>query len=708
MWSAERTRLLLFGLVSVLCLSVSGTAPPNDFERGVRAYEQGAYQEARSQLRSVFAENPARVSHEQGAVAYWLGKTYKACNRPDSMRWAWKRGTKALKEKDRFAARLFDARLWMEWSGASERSEAVDTYLSLLSHAGPNLDDRARPVLRRHVTQLRPVLPESQEKHVFRRSGESTDEFQLKKGAGPWLVSWWGSKDPLPATAVNERVEEHLRRVRYAKNHFAHDADLANFDARGDLHVRYGAPTDMHTIPFTDLDFLQEVMHLGVRVSPSDFPDNVIWKYPSIGERGSYLFVKEGEGYRLGTAMDLFPEELKRRYNASDRSQNRAYSSLAAMRYIYEHLAMHYRDPGNVYPKVTQYFNVQRARENSVLQGTSEIGQGAGAREVYQGLGVPSPGEVANRNLRKAENRDKMFIQRREKEMPQSRSSAATTSSTFPVQIRPIRYLDESGSTRLDVLWGSPQVDTGASEGPQQITTWLVAYDQAYRRQSEKMMRHQFSIDTEEENTSIRSRAAAITVNEDLYHIAIQWDRHDIRNQGTVDQLGEQTGRQSVRLDSLQALSSDPGQLEMSDLRPMVVPDGSEIDPANPMENAEPYPFSTLAADNSLLLFFEVYHLTYNSQEQTRYEVSYEVLRETDDGGGFLGIGGSDVKRTVSTSLYTADSRTDTEVVRLDLGDASPEKTQPVQVNVRIKDEVSGQKVERQLNFRLQPSRESR
>lgn len=698
---AERTPLLPLCLVLGICLGVSGAAPPDDFERGVRAYKQGAYQEARSQLRSVFAENPARVSHERGAVAYWLGKTYKACGQPDSVRWAWKRGTKALKEKDRFAARLFDARLWVEWSGASERSEAVDTYLSLLSHAGPNLNDRARPVLRRHVTQLLPVLPESQEKHVFRRSGESTDEFQLKKGAGPWLVSWWGSKDPLPATAVNERVEEHLRRVRHATDHFARDADLANFDARGDLYVRYGAPTDTHTIPFADLDFLREVMHLGVRVSPSDFPDNVIWKYPNVGERGSYLFVKGDEGYRLGTAMDLFPEELRRRYNASDRSQNRAYSSLAAMRYIYEHLAMHYQDPGNVYPKVTQYFNVQRARENSVLQdGMSEIGEGAGAREVYQGPGVPSPGEVANRNLRKAEQRDKVFIQRREKEMPQSRSSVATTGSTFPVQVRPVRYLEESGSTRVEVLWGSLQAGTEVPAGLQQITTSLVAYGQDYSRQGERTMRHRFSAETEEANAPLRTQATAITVDKDLYHLAMQWDRYDVQKQGPEVQLGEQTGRQSVRFDSLRALSSDPGRLEMSDLRPMV-PSGSPFNAASPTEQAVPYPFSSLTLDTPLLLSFEVYHLQYAAQDRTEYEVAYEVER-MGESGGFLGLfGGDETERTETASTYTGTRRRTSESILIDWGEMSADEAESVTITVRVTDETSGQTVERSIGFQV-------
>ncbi len=698
-WFAQGT-----GLVQEASLGVAETAAPSDFERGRSAYERGAYQEARSHLRSAFTENPAHVSEKWGSVAYWLGKTYEACGQPDSMRWAWKRGTTALKENDRFEARLFDARLRAQWSDRSKRTETVEAYLALLSHAGPSLNDRARPVLHRHVAQLLPVLPDSKEKHVLRRSTDSMDGVQLKKDAGTWLVSWWRSKDPLPATTANERVEEHLRRVRYATDHFFQETAPANFDARGTLHVRYGAPSKTHTIPFRDLDFLREVVNLGVGVSPSDFPDNVIWQYSHVGEKGKYLFVEGEDGYRLGEAMDLLPEKLKRRYSAGNRSQNRAYSSLVAMRYIFEHLAMHYRDPANVYPKVVEYFNMQRAQKNSVLQGgTSEIGKGVGSREVYQGPGTSAPGDVANRNLRKAERGEETFVQKREKEMPRSHSSVATADSMLPVQVRPVRYLTDDGATRVELLWGNLFSNTETPEGLHQVKSSLVAYGKAYDRRNEKTNQYRFSVGADESDVPLRTMSTSTTVDEDLYHLAMQWNRYDVRKRGGTVQVAEQTGKQAIRFDSLQALSADPGQLEMSDLRPMRLTSPPAEVQGRLTEAAAPYPFRPVSAKEPLLLDFEVYHLTHERNDRTRYTVEYEVVRQTEQDVLFGLFQRDSETRTATTSTYTGTSRNTSEYVLLEWTNELPEKPQPTTVTVRVTDEVTGQEVQRSLDFRLLP-----
>ncbi len=52
----------------------------------------------------------------------------------------------------------------------------------------------------------------------------------------------WTRYDPTPATDVNEFLEEHLRRLAYALEHFC-PADDMDWDERGDVALRFGLPS---------------------------------------------------------------------------------------------------------------------------------------------------------------------------------------------------------------------------------------------------------------------------------------------------------------------------------------------------------------------------------------------------------------------------------------------------------------------------------
>jgi GWxTD domain-containing protein len=58
----------------------------------------------------------------------------------------------------------------------------------------------------------------------------------------------WGSLDPTPTTEANERRLEHLRRLAYAREHFAIDGP-PGWDQRGELLLRYGPPDQRREIP---------------------------------------------------------------------------------------------------------------------------------------------------------------------------------------------------------------------------------------------------------------------------------------------------------------------------------------------------------------------------------------------------------------------------------------------------------------------------
>lgn len=710
-----RRVLLLGGLV--LLLGSFCARAQSQFRQGVQAYKQGAFQEARTILQELVSEQPAYVGAEDGSAAYWLGKAYEASEQPDSMRWAWQRGVNALQEAGRFDARLFDASLWAQWSANKPHvRRAIRTYLALLSHVGRTADEARRRILHRHVAQLLPILPDRQHDQLFLSDSESPENWTFQENAGEWLVAWWRRQDPVPSTSVNERVEEHLGRVAEARSKFAYADRAAGWDERGDLYVRYGPPARRDSIPFTDAQFHGEVVRFGVGVHRGDFPENEIWSYPHIGERGHYLFVRKKDAFELGQSLDLLPRKLKRNFHAADRSQNRAYSSMAAMEYIYKYLSLHYQDVGAIYENVANYFvnqDVLRAvmpLHSPQSQGSGEtVGFGPGERTIYQsfGPGQRPPSAVAQEIIDKSRHHQRVFVQQREREMPAHHSEVARTDIELPVALRTARFLDESGSTQVELFWGGDLIDRDEGAKTQIIRLSVVRQNSLYERRGTHSKGYVLNAAAQEGQLSpIVSDPLEVEAASDPFHLAVQWDRYNASGSEQPRPMGARTGRRTMRIDSLRALSSDPQQLEMSDLRPMVVSGDQAISETNPTEMATPYPFSTLSTEASLLLYFEVYHLGFNAEEQTEYEIAYEVAREGED-DGFLGLfGGEEMHRTETTSTYTGNSRRTSEVILLDWSDVASGSAQPVTITVRVTDETSGQDVERSIDFQVVPPSE--
>lgn len=85
---------------------------------------------------------------------------------------------------------------------------------------------------RRLYVDLRAVSP----------SGQDTPTDSLPfDAAEPIARRYWKAYDPTPATAENERLVEHCRRVAYARRYFGRGQ--WPWDRRGDVYIRFGAPS---------------------------------------------------------------------------------------------------------------------------------------------------------------------------------------------------------------------------------------------------------------------------------------------------------------------------------------------------------------------------------------------------------------------------------------------------------------------------------
>lgn len=106
-------------------------------------------------------------------------------------------------------------------------AEADRSYGEFLSGAAP--EERAHYMDLSYVT--------SEEEYRQYQALETED------AKAEYRRRFWASRDPKPATAVNERLVEHYRRVMHAREHFSRGQQP--WDRRGGIYIRYGEPDDL-------------------------------------------------------------------------------------------------------------------------------------------------------------------------------------------------------------------------------------------------------------------------------------------------------------------------------------------------------------------------------------------------------------------------------------------------------------------------------
>ncbi len=109
----------------------------------------------------------------------------------------------------------------------SRYAEADQAYGEFLAGAAP--EERAYYMDLAYVTS-----EEEYRQYQALEAEEAKAEFRRR---------FWAARDPKPATAVNERLVEHYRRVTHAREHFSRGQQP--WDRRGGIYIRYGEPDDL-------------------------------------------------------------------------------------------------------------------------------------------------------------------------------------------------------------------------------------------------------------------------------------------------------------------------------------------------------------------------------------------------------------------------------------------------------------------------------
>ena len=104
-----------------------------------------------------------------------------------------------------------------------EAGKVYEQYLGSLS-----------PEERRYYTDLAFVA--SEEAYLEYAQATEAEQNEIRR-------IFWASRDPDPATLINERLVEHYRRVMHVRENYSRGQQP--WDRRGDIYIRYGDPDDL-------------------------------------------------------------------------------------------------------------------------------------------------------------------------------------------------------------------------------------------------------------------------------------------------------------------------------------------------------------------------------------------------------------------------------------------------------------------------------
>ena len=552
----------------------------------------------------------------------------------------------------------------------SELARAYEAHIGQVEQADLLVD--------RHVAQLHPLLPESVKRRIMRIGSYSP---------GDILLAWWRRQDPLPASTANERMLEHLRRVAHAEKEFTCLECPAGFDARGEIYVRYGNPERITEITFDDPQLIDAVFQPGISISPGDFPDNEFWRYLNVDRDAYFLFVEDRNRYRLAQTSDLVPSTLRSGFQPGGRGLVKSQMALAVMRSVYRQLAMEHPHFGARFNDVDLWLSARestgRLRSSNltdnvrILTGADLISGAERSEGAEAAIMDTRPAhEFVQTVLSDARTEDLQVAYQQETLIPSVASDITRVLPEFKMAIRYARFLNENGKTRTEVYW-SPEIGALHTSGSLPNSEYFLKMHAQYlkadytqRSDSSALIRIvgvEYGADS-----IIPPQSFAMDGEIGMYHLTIQWDQYRV----TKDRAPERIQVATAWIDSLEVLDATGTVLEMSDLKPVFQLDDQAL---------LPYPFAEVTGAVALGLQFEVYHLVFDRDGETRYTVTYEIIPARG-------------RRSSSvTSSSRGTSRTAFENIELDLSDW----TDSVQIVVTIIDDVSGMRVSRSIDFTL-------
>ena len=701
---------------------VADVALATVFQDGLRLAESGDYDQALGSFQQAYEIDPAFLLNDRGSVAYWLGHAFAKVNQPQDAHKAWGSGMQALAERNRFDVRLADA--YIRDVFAQERVEyyeaATRSYLDILKSLDTSLAPDAYEIAHRHIAQMFFLLPQEERNLVLAQETRGyLQRLSLTPLAGEKAASWWRAQDAFPATSINERIVEHLRRVYLAEKEFADVQSPIGFDDRGLVFVQYGSPRTRTVIKTDLLDSRKALQQYAVPLpGPLVIAPNEFWAYRHVDDLLRFVFLLDGGRYQIRSPEDLIPEDLRtaatrvgqRQITAGSTRINRvneayARALIAAWNTIYTDLALHHPAFEEQLTDLEMYEADLRATGGIDIDpsGQSDFAGGGGISPLSYFSGLESTfsnlAHVARVN--------------REEQAPRNYSSLLEDVEPLPVAVRTARFLNDDGTTRTELFWShipgtlkptKRQLRRLEDELGEVLDRYLiemsvVQYRADYTREGGTRLRYAAS--DLPQGSPAPVQAIEVDGGRDQYHLSVQWGQYHLLENSENGEVtaGEEFKLGVQRISGLNALSNDESRLEMSDLKPVYLDDDGGIFFVEAGDENGPaaYPFMTITAETNLGLYFEVYHLAFGDDDQAHFTVEYEVIRDATQR--------NERKLTSASTPYTSDKRTAKEYIALDLSEYGDRGS--VDIRLTITDDVTGRQAERTISFNLASVREN-
>ena len=572
----------------------------------------------------------------------------------------------SMEEADRFVNHIFSE---LE---VTRYDTAAQFYLWMLDQLDQPFSEAEQPILRRHLRLLAMIIPASERAELgLDAILEKTDLATPAPGFGAQLVQWWRRQDPLPATTHNERLEEYLTRVAFASHKYQDEEDDRGFDDRGEIYVRLGNPSRSKTIAIRTTTLLTHPL-------VSTLPDNEFWVYKHVDYDAHYVFLRRSKNkpFKLGYPTDLIPTDLRN-------GRRKTPLLLGVLEEVYAQLALEHGSYGKHYDEVANYLTLPPPNAHP-------------------------PHLFAQRVIERAFVEDQQHEWTRQQTVPASFSNTLGEAGSLDVPVRWARFLDADGSTRTEFYWGLEAralkpgrrlVRRLKKQGNQPSEKYLISMAVA-QRTADYQYRHidqkHYLIPTGTIGT-LPPKTFVARGDTAMYHLALQWDQQWTRtNEENPGALlpGATLKVRTHRVDSMQALHSRGHRLEMSDLKPLHLASDLAV------ENASPYPYALLTPETPLALYFELYHLTFGSDDQTHYTVEYSVTLKKKR-GLLPRRTPREAERVGAKSSYTGDSRIAREYIVLDL--STWQQKGEIELTLRATDETTGDEIGRTITFDFEP-----
>ncbi|MEM9667240.1 MAG: GWxTD domain-containing protein, partial [Bacteroidota bacterium] len=534
-------RLLLSSLLAGLALVLAGTATaqttPDTFEED--AFEDAAYEAliaignedwatATARLQPIVAADPTYLSTTlEGSAAYWLGHAHAAQDRSAAAHVTWKRGLLALNARGLFDAQLAEAFVRSTFAGSHTDDEdlASRTFLAVLEALDTLPGSDLYPLLEPHLVGLQVIVPEAMRAEVGLDAWiEERGTSSLAPETGARLSAWWRGQDLSPATPLNERLLEHLRRVAYAQRQYDLDEGV---DERGPVYVRLGDPTKVTEVQFDRGRFLAKVIDPNPNIRLSDFYANEFWYYDHLGPDAQFLFVNKDGAFKQGTVRDLLPPALRSGIGPSLRGLNKAVATARTLEEIYLQLSLHDSDYASRYVEMSSFVGLLDEGSPRV-PGTS--------------LSSDRPDLFVLSALAQGVVEDDQLTLRQEENTPDSFSNEFDDAEPLPATVRHARFLDPDGTTRTELYWGVPPGGLEPSRRMRQdvrrvgynaedylMVATLSQRNAAYQARTIEQRRHVLPDIGSTPEASLAPLTYTLAGDTSLYHVAVQFEQYAAR-----------------------------------------------------------------------------------------------------------------------------------------------------------------------------------